>query len=365
MKPRSLTLLATLAGALVLATAAPVAATSASAGAVYVMSNSAGGNTVIAYGRDARGALSPLGSFSTGGLGSGAGLGSQGAITLTDDGRFLLAVNAGSDDVTTFRIRADHRLTLVDRVAAGGDHPISATSSHGLVYVLSDGGSGGIAGFRLDRQGRLRAIAGSTEPLSTAASGPAEIAFDPSGTILAVTEKATNRITTYAVRGDGRASHPSWTASAGVTPFGFDFDLKGHLIATEAAGGAPNASTVSSYRVRGRASVIDGPVATTETAACWLVTSANGRFAFAANTGSGTITTFAIAPDGNLTRLAADGVSAVTPGPAADLGLSRNGRFLYVRAGATIYSLAVGHDGSLTNLGSVAVTAGIVGLAAE
>src|SRR5207248_7379662 len=66
-------------------------------GAVYVMSNAPAGNAVLAFDRAANGALSPAGSYATGGNGTGAGLGSQGALVLSADGRWLLAVNAGSN----------------------------------------------------------------------------------------------------------------------------------------------------------------------------------------------------------------------------------------------------------------------------
>jgi 6-phosphogluconolactonase (cycloisomerase 2 family) len=251
--------------------------------------------------RAADGSLAPLGTFPTGGLGSGAGLGSQGAVTLSDDGHLLLAVDPGSDEITSFRVRRDGRLALAGRVSSRGDHPISVTIHDGLVYVVNDGGAGAIAGFKIDRAGDLSALRGSIRPLSSGASAPAQIAFAPDGDTLVVTEKATNRITTYRVGWHGRAGAPRWITSAGETPFGFAFDTRGHLIVSEAFGGATDASTVSSYRVtRLGARLLDGPVATTETAACWVVVTDDGRYAYATNTGSGTVSGFAIARDGDL-----------------------------------------------------------------
>ena len=86
------------------------------AGAVYTLGNAAAGNAVLAFDRAADGRLTPAGTFPTGGLGSGAGLGSQGALALAEGGRLLFAVNAGSDDVSVLRVGADG-LSLVDRVA--------------------------------------------------------------------------------------------------------------------------------------------------------------------------------------------------------------------------------------------------------
>ena len=76
------------------------------------------------------------------------------------------------------------------------------------------------------------------------------MSFDPRGGTLVVTEKATNLIDTYEVDGEtGLATGPNPQASAGTTPFGFAFDRRGHLIVSEAFGGAADQSAVSSYEV--------------------------------------------------------------------------------------------------------------------
>ena len=149
-------------------------------GAVYVLSNQASGNAVLAFARAADGTLSGPATYPTGGLGTGAGLGSQGALVLTDNARWLLAVDAGSDGVSAFRVDASG-LTLTDHVASGGDMPISVTAHGRHVYVLNAGGASNISGFRLSTSGDLTPIAGSTRPLSGAGTGPAQIEFSPDG----------------------------------------------------------------------------------------------------------------------------------------------------------------------------------------
>jgi 6-phosphogluconolactonase len=366
VKPRSIPVIGALAALLAIAAVAPVAASGPHTGTVYTLSNAVSGNAVVAYSRAGDGSLTPLGTFPTGGLGSGAGLGSQGTVTLSNDGRILLAVDPGSDELTAFRVRPDGRLSFADRISSGGDHPISAAIRGDLVYVVNDGGAGNIAGFRIDGRGDLTAIDGSVQPLSSGASAPAEIAFAGHGRVLVVTEKATNRITTYALGPRGRAGSPTWITSAGETPYGFDVDPRGRLIVSEAAGGAPDASTVSSYGLtRHGIQVLDGPVATTETAACWVVVTGDGRFAYAANTGSGTITGFSIARDGDLHILDADGATGVSGGAPSDLSLSAGSRFLYVRTGDSIHAFRVAWNGSLADLGATTVQPGIVGLAAD
>ena len=327
----------------------------AAVGQVYTMSNGTDANMVIAYHRMADGSLMPFASYWTGGLGTGGGLGNQSGITLDASGKTLVVVDAGSNEVSSFQIDSDGSLQLASKVASGGVMPISVTISKQLVYVLNAGGAGNIAGFRLSSDGALAAIAGSSRPLSSATSGPAQVSFDPSGSKLVVTEKNTNLLSTYAVDGNGLATGPVTTAAKGVTPFGFAFTNSGTLIVSEAFGGATDASAVSSYSAgAGNTwSVVSGSVATTETSACWIAVTNSGRFAYATNATSGTITGYAV-QNGTLMRLNADGVTGnIGTGTApTEMALSRDSEYLYAFSGAThrIAAFSVGNDGSLTAL---------------
>jgi 6-phosphogluconolactonase (cycloisomerase 2 family) len=354
-----------------LAIAATGAAAAGSAGNVYTLTNEAGGNAVAVFDRHADGELTAAGTYATGGLGSGGGLGSQGAVILSDDGELLFAVNAGSDDISSFTID-ENGLTLADTVASGGDRPIGVTHHDGLLYVVNAGGAGNISGIAVDADGELTPLANSTRPLSTAASGPAQVEFSPDGDLLVVTEKNTNVISTYTVDGSGLATGPNAQPSAGATPFGFAFDKRGTLIVSEAFGGAPGASAVSSYQLTddGDLTAVTPSVATTETAACWIAITKNGRYAYTTNTGSGTITGYSIGNDGSLTILDTDGITGVTGAGTSpiDAALSRNGRFLYtINTGSDDISVfAVGADGSLTALDGIGgLPASSVGLAAS
>ena len=148
-------------------------------------------------------ALTVIGSFATGGLGSDGGLGSQGAVTLAGDGRWLLAVNAGRNDISTFPVRGDRGLVLTDRTDAAGMDPVSLTANGHVVCVLDAGGSGNIAGFRLAGCS-LHHLAGSGRPLGGLARNPAEIAFSTDGKHLVVTERATTGATTKSRRDEAR-----------------------------------------------------------------------------------------------------------------------------------------------------------------
>ena len=300
---------------------------------VYALSNNASSNAVIAFARASDGQLTPAGTFTTGGRGSGGGLGSQGAVVLSENGQRLYAVNAGSNDITSFLV-TNNGLVRVATILSGGTRPISIAVGHGVLYVLNAGGSGNITGFRAGEDGRLDAIPNSTRPLSSSASGPAQVGIIPSGRALVVTEKATNKITTYLLGSGGAPGAPIVNASAGRTPFGFTFDQHGVLIVSEAFGGAANASAASSYLVNadGTLSIVSASVPTTETAACWFVVTKNGRFAYTTNTGSASVSGYGV-KDGALRLLDADGKTGNTDPTPLDAALSVNSRYLYVQTG--------------------------------
>jgi 6-phosphogluconolactonase (cycloisomerase 2 family) len=195
------------------------------------------------------------------------------------------------------------------------------------------------------------------------------VSFDPTGRTLVVTEKDTNRIDTYEVGSDGLAVGPRIQPSAGQTPFGFAFDKRGHLIVSEAFGGAPDASAVSSYAVTdGVIDPITASASTTETAACWIVVTRNGRFTYTSNTGSDSISGYAVSRDGELRLLDPDGRTAETGAGPIDMALSRKSRFLYsLNSGdGTIDGFRVRRNGSLKPVGGASgLPDGASGLAAR
>jgi len=339
-------------------------------GAVYTLTNQTDGNFVQVFARAGDGSLASAGAFDTGGTGTGGGLGNQGAIAV--QGGLLLAVSAGSGEVASFQASPDGlTLSLGDTEPSGGVTPISVTVSGRFVYVLNAGDAehaGNITGFKLGLRGTLAPIPGSTRPLSAAAVGPAQVQFALGGAVLVVTEKATNLIDTYTVGATGLATGPTTHASNGATPFGFAVQGR-KVFVSEAFGGAPDASGTSSYTVGGDGtlSLVSGSVGTTETAACWVVLSRGGRFAYVTNTGSNTISGYRVAADASIALLDADGVTASTDAGPIDAAVSRAGGFLYtLNAGAhSISGFAIQVDGSLVPVPGVAgVPAGATGLAA-
>lgn len=339
------------------------------AGKIFTSTNAVAGNELLVYAMGQGGNLSLQARLATQGQGTGAGLGNQGAVTLSGNGRHLFVVNALSNSVSTFSVRRKG-LTLESTVDSGGLSPISVTEHDGVVYVLNAGGAGNVAGFR-NAGGALRPLSDSVQPLSVAGgAGPAQVGFSPDGDVLVVTEKATNKLTSYRVRHDGRIGAPVVTPSVGVTPFGFAFDKRGSLLVSEAFGGAANASAVTSYGFErwapARPIVISPSVADTQSAACWVVVTPNGRFAYVTNTGSGTVSSYAVQKSGQLTL--AQAVAATSGAGPIDAAVSGTGRKLFVLNGGSraIASFSIGKDGKLSDPGSVGgLPAGANGLAAN
>jgi 6-phosphogluconolactonase len=354
-------------------TALPIAPNLAKAeqsvGGVFVSTNGIDGNAVVAFARAANGSLTYTGTFATGGLGIGGvadPLFSQFALALSDNEKLLVVANAGSGDVSSFAVKGG-TLTLVDRASSSGERPVSIAVSKGYVYVLNQV-SNTIGVLAIGNDGSLTPQPARTKALAAGANGAAEVRVSPNGKVLVVSERVSNRLATFAIGNDGTLGDPVVTPSAGTAAFGFDFTQRGQVVVSEAG-----SASASSYNINGDGSlgVVSAATATLQRATCWLIVNNSGRFAYAANAGTATITGFAIAANGALSLLNATGVSGDLGAGAQplDLDMSKNGNFLYVlkNGTGTVGAFAVAGDGSLTPLPDtpgLAARAGYMGLAA-
>jgi 6-phosphogluconolactonase len=331
-------------------------------GHVYVNDNTKGTNTIGAFDRHADGTLTPeTGSpFAAGGAGTGAGLASQGAIQITQDGRFLIAVDAGSNQVSVLRIGWDGSLRLVPGgvVSSGGVLPVSVAVHGGLVYVANAGPSGSnFTGFQLGFFGRLRPIPGSTVALSSTAQ-PGDVLFNGDGSKLAGALVGTSQIASFTVGSGGRltAAPGSPFPAQGLGPFGSEFRPTdpGQLFVSNAHNVGAGTGTVSALADSGNGTLTSigaSPFADNQTAPCWVEISHDGQFLFTVNTGSGEISRYQIAPDGTLTLLGSTPVGKTSGVGAVDARLSPDGRYLFVdevKIGA-VGAFAV-NGGNLTEL---------------
>jgi len=299
-------------------------ATAAGGGMVFVQSNDPERNSILAFRRAADGALTAAGEYPTGGRGGAQKdnpfdpLASQESLVFDRGLNMMIAVNAGSNSVTTFRVRGD-KLTDARTVKSGGDFPASIAVSGRTVYVLNAGGTTNVTGFRLTREG-LRPLPGSTRTLSVTndavplfTDSPPQVGFSPDGRHLLVTTKSKNTIEVFAVSRHGTLSaQPVTTTSNGDVPFSFVFDQAGHLLVTEAA-----KSGVTSYTLRsdGTLDVVTPSVESGQQVLCWIARA--GEFFYGTNPGSSTISLYTVDGKGAVNIGGKDGVIADAGGPEA------------------------------------------------
>jgi DNA-binding beta-propeller fold protein YncE len=357
--------------------AAPAGAPAAGhAAAVFTETNAAGGNRVVIFARAADGHLTRAGSVATGGRGSGAGLGSQGAVALSPDHHRLYAVNAGTASLSVLGVDGAH-VWRMQVVGSGGRGPISVAAGRTRVFVLNTGGAGGtpsVAAFSVTGHG-LRAVPHGRRALTAADADPAQVGIAAGGRVLLVTNKTSSTIDTIPVHRDGSLGRPESHASAGATPFGFAVTSRGLVIVSDAT--EPPTSAATAYRVRrgGELATLSGPVDTKNLAACWVAVTPNGRFAYTTNTHSGTVTGLRVGAGGRLSLLdPGDGVTAGFGSAAMpiDEAVARGGRILDVLVITApggrnaIMTLRIARNGSLHPVGEAgALPASAGGLASS
>ena len=326
---------------------------------VWAQTNEVAGNRIVVYDRAGDGTLSQAGTYATGGNGGVAApgaesdhLASQGSLVYDSRHSILIAVNAGSDTVTTFKVHGD-RLQGRKVVASGGEFPASIAVHGRLVYVLNAGGPGIVQGYWI-RGHHLRPIAGSARSLGLAngnppnfLTSPGQVGFSPNGRKLLVTTKLSgSHVDVFHVRGDGTLSAaPVVNNSATPVPFAFTFTPQGRL-----ADGEAGASSLTTYELNGDGTLADPRSATDgQMALCWIVRA--GGFYYVSNTASNNLSSFTVAADGTPSLLAA----VAAPTDAGPIDLTVSGRYLYAQTGTTgtIDEFHINGDGSLTSIGSV------------
>jgi 6-phosphogluconolactonase (cycloisomerase 2 family) len=320
-------------------TASAGAAGSQVVGQLYVNDNTSGTNTVSGFDRHADGSLTPLAGspFSVGGAGTGHGIGSQGALQLSSDGRYLLAVDAGSNQISVLRIKPDGGLMPAEGspLSSGGNEPVSITVHGSLVYVANagDGGSN-YTGFTLNPGGHLRPLANSTVAVPDG-SGLGDVLFNSDGTRLVGVRVTTSLIDSFTVNNAGllTAATGSPFAAQGAGPFGSEFRPTDptQLFVSNAHGGslAGTLSAFSDATDGTLSSIGTSPFPDNQTAPCWVEISHDGNYLFAVNTASNSISRYSIAGDGTLTLLGSSPLTTLSAG-AEDARLAPDGQTLWV-----------------------------------
>lgn len=395
-------------------------------GAVYSMSNSQAGNDIVVFTRDKEGTLSLAGSFPTGGTGSGSFEDVANALVLGSDqsesapnnltgaSEFLFATNAGSNSITVFRVnknddndKKDRRdpITRLGVYPSNGEKPVSVTVNRGILYVLNSGefidgeiatpncttgNLPSITGFRVSSEGVLTPIPNSTRQLSgDSNSGCAQVSFNPSGTVLVVTERLANdtdptsaagdegAINTYVLNVDGTPGTHRVINATGEGPFGFTFNTAGALLTTEQFDGpmGPGRGAAAGYTLNanGMLTASSPSVNNGGTDTCWFVVTDDGKYGYTTSFfGNGRISIYAVGSNGSLRLVDATADNGAAGLGASDMSLSKNSDYLYQLNSfrGTINEFRVGKDGSLTLVQTVqahsaSATAAPMGIAAR
>jgi Lactonase, 7-bladed beta-propeller len=333
--------------------------------AVFVSTDDTTGNRVVAYDRAGDGTLTQAGSYLTHGLGgslTGAVVdrtASQGALTYDAAHGLLLAVNAGSNTVSSFSVHGDH-LRLEQVVPSGGSFPVSVAVHGNLVEVLNARAGGTVQGY-VELGGHLLPLPGrrplglDPTPTPEFTHTPGQVTFSPDGSKVLVTTKAnTNAVDVFSVGWFGLLSpSPVVTTFAGDVPFALTFDRAGHAVIALAG-----SSSVATAALQPDGHLV--PITTQGTAqaaTCWIVRS--GDVVYASNAGSATLTGLAVGQHGALTILG----NTHTDGGTVDSAVTPDGHFLYVQGGAAgvVDAFRIGSGGALTALGSSPVPDAIGG----
>ena len=341
-------------------------------GHVYIDDNTAGANTVAGFDRHADGSLTPIpGSpFSAGGAGAGHANASQGSLQFSADGRYLLAVDAGSNQISVLRIKPDGSLRIADVLLSNGGNPVSIAVDGGLVYVANaDAENPNYTGFTLNQGGDLRPIPGSTVPLP-AGSQPGDVLFNGDGTKLVGTRVGTSEIDSFTVGADGlltAASGSPFEHQTGVFgQFGGEFNPTNpaQLFVSNAhtAANGPASGSVSAYTDAADGTLTPigaSPFANAGTASCWIEVSHDGQYLYTVDTASSTVSSYSIGPDGSLTAI---GSTPIKNGKGAeDARLSPDGSTLWVVNGGGDAINAFSVDGGTLNELTSSPTAGPAG----
>jgi 6-phosphogluconolactonase (cycloisomerase 2 family) len=348
-------------------------------GAVYTQTNLPSGNAVVWFARSRTGRLTQVGAYPTGGVGAPN---SHSHFPITDSSRslvinpqktLLFVVNHGSGSITSFRIRPNGGLQRAFIVPSGGTGPASlAIRGDGLLYVANEAPPASIRGFRVTPGGRMLPISGTTRTLAYPNSSPGQVGFDRSGKFLIVTDRfggASEADQDYfEIFRLSRAGLPTAlppVRSVPPEPYAFAFTSRNEMLVADAANNAPGASFTSSYLFRGGGLTQVATAPTGQSAGCWIVITANDRFAFVSSGFSTTILAYSISRGGAFRNISPGGAYPLS-GIGGDLALSAGSQFLYalnidpklvnmdLTARSDIDAYRVGPNGSLTRIGTFA-----------
>lgn len=373
----------------------------------YVATNDAENNSIAAF-QEEKGEYVQIGSYQTGGKGTGDlevpslqkdpnhplangddPLISAYGIVATQDGQYMLAVNAGDATVSLLKRNADNSLTAINTQPASDKFPLSVAVSGNKVAVVSvgeDNGKGSVSAYVIE-DGRLKSIQNSRRDLG---ARPSTVKFSSDGQHIILSELVTGKIKTFTFS-DNLSSEPTSVIDSPraddrfqAIPVGFDVkkgkntdyvlmsearfltpDFKLRSTSDDFKGSAQfpqyswQTSSVSSYELMedGSLKLVDPDVLTgektegDEIANCWVVLSKDGKYLWAANALSSSISLYEVGEKGKLKLLDATAYKNSSEQLFfGDLTISSDGKELYQLIGnqGKVYVFDIGEKGSIS-----------------
>jgi 6-phosphogluconolactonase (cycloisomerase 2 family) len=354
-----------------------------------------GQNAVVAYRQNSQGQLTQIGSFLTGGTGVANSQGLLGPddsdkeVIASPDGRFVFAVNQGSNSVSAFRVHGDGSLRLVDdtAVSSGGTEPVSLSIADGRLYVVNrgdevQGQTGSIAPtitvFNIRRNGALTQDVADTTTLPVGLS-PSQLLISSNGRLAFLDTftpppldnvTSANEVVPFQIGGDGALTPvASGAVGAPVTP-PLLLGLAEHPTQNIIYAGLTGASQVGVFTFDG-----DGNLTLVRTVSvqghgpCWVTVSADGKFLYTIDTGTNSVGVFSLADPLNPVQIqefvlggpqnSSGSATAARETTDFEFALDPSGKFLYVidhdtsatgdfAQGNALHVLSVAADGTLS-----------------
>ena len=369
---------------------------------VYVQTNNFNDNqnAILAYRDKGNGSLEPLAGspFLTNGSGVGnpmqilGPLDSDYELRLSADGKFLLAVNSGSNTIAVFSIQQNGSLTHVpgSPFASGGQTPVAIDVSGNYVFVVNKSQdplhttplAPNYSTFTIDGAGKLTPVTGGKVE-TTAGSSPSNVLASRDGKYLFGTDwlgfmltPPVGTLRSFVVGSNGTLTSapgsPYMPPNGTMPPDNGALGIWQHPSGNPLYVGLALQSKVAIYNINATTGALTfQSTVAAGTAACWIRTNAAGNHMYVLNSGDNTVQVYNTAnpmmPASIQTltlknsgpRYTFMGTVTLTTSEDFSLSLSTNEKVLYVVCQHTnkdfsignynyLHSLIVADDGKLS-----------------
>jgi 6-phosphogluconolactonase (cycloisomerase 2 family) len=272
------------------------------AGAFAYVINTPTSNPSTTPGKIAAYAVNSDGTVTSSGSGATTGLGPV-ALAMDPAGKFLLAVNQTSNNVSVYTIGSSASLTEVAGSPFPTGVPQSATvtsppipsaatvTAGGYVYVTNQG-QDSLSGFSLNSSGVLTPLPGLPTNVGLAPSGVISV-VTPSGTrVLFVANQGDNNVSSFEINSDGTLTpSPGSPFASGLAPTAMAIEPTHNFLYVNDL----NSNQITPFRINpGDGSLTAGNVASTGSSPTAIAIHPDGLYLYTANVASDNISEFRI-----------------------------------------------------------------------